>query len=323
MEFKTIIAQLESGECMISNQVSTPQVEHTTKNLVIFTVAAGLLLLTASVIFTPMILAIAAVSYVSAYIVEAGFAKFRKRPLDKAWFVTPMIFTLMLPPTAPLWMAAIGSSFGVFFGKAVFGGSGRNVFNPAVVGTLFLSFAFPPNMLTTWLNPVTNDVVSSATPLITLNRGIPFPYSFTELLLGNTAGSIGETFRLGILVLGIVLIVLKIADWRIPTFYLGTVFGLNLIGGLLLPGSFRDPVLSLLVGGLLFAAFFVATDPVSAPLKPSAKMIYGIGLGIITVVIRNFATFPEGIIFAVIIMNALSPMIDNMLSKQKEEEATQ
>ncbi|MBV1709547.1 MAG: RnfABCDGE type electron transport complex subunit D, partial [Erysipelothrix sp.] len=269
------------------------------------------------------VLLITVVSVIFAYLVEVLFSKVRKKPIDNAWIIVPLIFALMMPPTATWWMAAIGSTFGVFFGKAIFGGLGKNVFHPSVVGILFLYFAFPPYMLTKWLNPVTEDVVATATPLITLNRGIEFPYSVSDLLLGNVPGAIGETFRLGIIVLGLLLIVLKIIDWKAPLAFLTTIFVVNFAGGLLSPEKFRDPLLSLLVGGVMFAAFFLVSDASTAPKYPYSKIIYGVGIALITVIIRNFATFPEGVVFAVIIMNALAPIIDSMKINRKFSEVNQ
>ena len=262
------------------------------------------------------------VSLVFAYIIEYAFAKFRKKEFDQGWMVTPLVFTLLLPPTAPWWMAAIGATFAVFFGKAIFGGTGKTIFNPAAVGYLFLLFAFPSRMLTQWLNPVTNDIVSGATPLNALNRGIDFPWSLQDLMIGNILGSNGETFRIGISILGILLIILKVTDWKVPATYLATVFAINLVGGWLSPEKFRDPLLSLLVGGLLLGAFFMATDPVTAPQYNKSKILYGIGLGAITVIIRNFATFSEGVVFAIIIMNAIAPLIDSMKMNQQKGEVS-
>jgi RnfABCDGE-type electron transport complex D subunit len=308
---------------MISSQPATPNEVLSNKNLIVFASALGVLLLYATYIFGFNVLLITAISIAFAYLVEVVFAKFRKKTIENAWIIVPLIFALMMPPTATWWMAAIGSTFGVFFGKAIFGGLGKNVFHPSVVGILFLYFAFPPNMLTKWLNPVTEDIVSTATPLITLNRAIEFPYTVTDLLLGNVPGTIGETFRLGIIVIGLLMIVLKIIDWKAPLAFLSTIFIVNLVGGMLSPEKFRDPLLSLLVGGVLFAAFFLVPDSSTTPKYPYSKIIYGIGLGLITVIIRNFATFPEGVVFAVIIMNALAPIIDSMKINRKFSEVSQ
>jgi RnfABCDGE-type electron transport complex D subunit len=296
----------------------------TQKNLLIFTCALAFLMIGALIIFGWNVLLVVAVSYVVAFIVEYAFAKFRKRPIDRAWFVTPMVFALLMPPTAPWWMVMIGSFFGVFFGKAVFGGLGKNVFNPAIVGALFLTISFPNEMLTQWLNPSTG-IISTSTPLIALNRGVGFDYSLMDLMIGMVPGTIGETFRIAIIALGVLLILMKIVDWRIPLAFIGSVFLITLLGNFIDPVTFKDPVYSIFVGGLMFGAFFVATDPVTAPIRPWGRVIYGVGLGVITVIIRNFAAFPEGVIFAIIIMNATSGLIDNWKqpkeSNEKEVEA--
>jgi Na+-transporting NADH:ubiquinone oxidoreductase subunit B/electron transport complex protein RnfD len=257
------------------------------------------------------------VAYASALIVELLFSKIRQLKLDLGLLITPLIFTLILPPTLPLWIVAVGSSFGVFFGKAMFGGFGKNIFNPAIVGRLFITISFPAHMATMWLEPGT-DVITTATPLGVLNSGGDFSYTMMELLLGDVAGSVGETFRLGILIIGILLILLRIINWRIPVFFIGSVFLTTWIGGLIAPDMFRDPLLSIFVGGLLFGAFFVASDPITSPYTQKGRIFYGIGLGIITVVIRNFAAFPEGVMFAIIIMNAFAPQLDNLVKKRRD-----
>lgn len=284
------------------------------KKMIIFTAFLGVLLVASSLIFGVYVFAIAAVSYGASLTVEILFAKFRKKELDYGWMVTPLIFTLFLPPTLPLWMAVVGSSFGTFFGKSLFGGLGKNIFNPAVVGVLFITISFPADMATTWLDPI-SEVIKSTTPLIELNSGAAFNYSIAELMIGQVSGALGETFKLGIIVLGLALIVMRIIDWRIPVFYLGSVFAFTYIGHIIDPSTYKDPVLSLMVGGVMFAAFFVATDPVTSPELPSGRIVYAIGLGIITVIIRYYAAFSEGVIFAVIIMNAVAPLIDGWNSK--------
>ena len=303
---------------MILSHTSLPKEAFSLKTMIITTSALGLLALYATTIFGLNVLMMVVVSYLSALVIELMFAKGRKRPLDYGWFVNPMILALVLPPTSTWWMVMIGSMFGTFYGKAIFGGTGKNVFHPAAVGWVFLAFAFPTYMLTNWLNPITGDIVSTATPLIQLNAGVtPYPFTFLALLMGQHAGSTGETFRLGILILGLILILIKAIDWRIPLFYLGTVFVLNYLGLFLGLARFKDPLTSLLVGGLLFTAVFMASDPVTSPYHPYAKIFYGIGLGLITVVIRNFGAFPEGAMFALLIMNAVAPMLDSMKMNKK------
>jgi electron transport complex protein RnfD len=305
---------------MILNHTALPKETLSLRTMLIFTGALGVLLVAATIIFGWYVLAIAAVSYVFSFGVEYGVNKARKKPLDNGWMVTPLVFALLMPPTAPLWMVAIGSTFGTFFGKMLFGGLGKNLFNPALVGVLFITFAFPVLMNTEWLNPITN-VISSSTPISMLQArgGSLGSYTYLQLLLGNVPGVLGETFRLGIIILGLALMASKIIDWKLSVSLIATVFILNLLGTILLPQSnFKDPVASLLVGGLMFYSIFIVTDPVTAPYHPIAKVLYGVGIGIITVIIRNFATWPEGLIFAVIIMNAVAPMLDSLKINDKK-----
>lgn len=289
------------------------------KNLLIFSGSLVALLIVSAILYGIYVFAVAAVALVSGGLVELIFAKVRKLELDISWIVSPLVLTLMLPPTVKLWVVAVGAVFGVFFGKAIFGGLGKNIFNPAVVGVLFVTISFPSIITAAeWIHP-SIDGFAGATPLAMLNGSGDFTYLFKDLLLGNVPGSIGETFRLGIIILGVGLIVLKIANWRIPVFYLGSVLVLTALGYWLAPDVFPDPIMSLFVGGLLFGAFFVATDPVSAPLTNKGKIIYGVGLAFFTVLIRNLATFQEGVIFAIIIMNAIAPLIDDIFDKKKAE----
>ena len=291
----------------------------TKKNLLIFTGSLLILLVASAILYGLYVLAVAAVALVSGGLVEYLFAKVRKTEFDISWIVSPLVLTMMLPPTIKLWVVAVATVFGIFFGKAIFGGLGKNIFNPAVVGVLFVTISFP-SLITAaeWIHP-SIDGFAGSTPLAMLNRGGDFTYPLIDLLIGNVPGSIGETFRIGIIVLGIALLVLKVADWRIPVAFIGSFLGLTALGYWLAPASFPDPIISLFVGGLMFSAFFVATDPVSAPINPWGKIIYGIGIAFFTILIRNFATFQEGIIFAIILMNAIAPLIDGWFEKKPEE----
>lgn len=291
----------------------------TKKNLLIFTGSLLILLVASAILYGLYVLAVAAVALVSGGLVEYLFAKVRKTEFDISWIVSPLVLTMMLPPTIKLWVVAVATVFGIFFGKAIFGGLGKNIFNPAVVGVLFVTISFP-SLITAaeWIHP-SIDGFAGSTPLAMLNRGGDFTYPLIDLLIGNVPGSIGETFRIGIIVLGIALLVLKVADWRIPVAFIGSFLGLTALGYWLAPTSFPDPIISLFVGGLMFSAFFVATDPVTAPIKPWGKIIYGIGIAFFTILIRNFATFQEGIIFAIILMNAIAPLIDGWFEKKPEE----
>lgn len=263
------------------------------------------------------------VSYVVGVCTEWVFAIVKKDEIHEGIFVTCMIYPLTLPPNLPLWMVAVGIAFGVFFGKEVFGGTGRNIFNPALVGRLFITIAFPAYMASTWTDPTLTqgnwfnmnlvDATTSATPLVFIKAGEALPYDWWDLLLGAVPGSMGETFRLGIILAGIWLIGTKVASWRIPTAYLTTVLVLSSIGSVLFPGYVAIPAYQLLTGGLLYGAFFMATDPVSSPFTNTGKIIYGIGLGLLTVLIRSFSGYTEGVMFSIILMNAFGPLIDSYI----------
>jgi len=266
------------------------------------------------------------VSYIFGGIVEVMFAVVRKKEIHEGFLVTGLIFPLLLPPTVPLWVVAVGIIFGVFFGKEVFGGTGRNIFNPALVGRLFITVCFPAIMTTQWQQPFlkgfggflkyTSDAITSATPLISWKtQNVITPY--LDLLIGKTAGSIGETFRLGIILGGLFLIWTKVANWRIPFSYILSVFIFSAVGHTFLPQKIAPPLFQLLSGGVLFGAFFMATDPVTTPFTKTGKWIAGIMLGFLTVLIRSFSGYVEGVMFSIVLMNAFSPLIDSLVLSVK------
>lgn len=291
------------------------------KQAILFTLLLIPLIIAGIIYYGLYVLWILLVAFISCFIVEWMFSKLNKKKMNITFIVTPVIFTLLLPPTLPLWIVAVGSAFGVFFGKAIFGGFGKNIFNPAIVGRLFITISFPAYMATMWLDPKT-DAITTATPLGVLNKGSEFTYPIQDLLLGNVPGSIGETFRIGIIIIGLILIVLRIVNWRIPVAVIGSVFVFTWLGHLLAPNVFEDPMLSILVGSVLFGAFFIASDPITSPYTQTGRVLYGIGIGIITIIIRNFAAFPEGTMFAIIIMNGIAPQLDSMViaSQNKRSE---
>lgn len=309
------------------NDVNT-NVQHdkkTTLNLWIFAAALAILLILAVVFFGVHILLLTAVSFAVALLVEFAFAKGRKLPFDKEWMITPLVVVLILPPAVPAWLVGIATFFAVFFGKNIFGGSGKYIFFPALVGALFVLISFPVQMATSWQQPG-SDIMASATPLLSLNRGVtPYPFTLGELLLGQAPGSTGEIFRLGVIVLGLLLFILKVRDWKATASYLGVFFVLTAFIYFVFPDAAiaRDPIISLLSGGILFGAFFIASDPVLQPQTSFGKVLYGVGLALLTFVIRNFATFAEGVTFTLIIMSAISPLIDNVTVKKVESEAVE
>ncbi len=276
------------------------------KNVMIMTIALSILVLSATFIFGYQVLLVAAVSLISAFGVEVLFHKGRKIDFDSAWMIYPLLFTLLMPSSLELkyiWMVAVGSVFGTFFGKGIFGGSGKYVFNPALVGLLFVTITFPqyfPTMLVK-----TNEV------------GVN--YSVLDMFLGNTPGSFGETFRLGILILGIGLIVFKVIDWKIPFTIIYGVFFITIVGQMINPDIFPNALNNLLVGNLIFVSFFIATDHTTSPIHDWGKVIYGIGIAVIVVIIRYFGSYPEGTMFAIIIMSAIAPLIDNMYNQKIEK----
>jgi Na+-transporting NADH:ubiquinone oxidoreductase subunit B/electron transport complex protein RnfD len=288
------------------------------KNMYILTAFLVTLLIISAFIYSFYVVILGLVSVVVAGLVEYVFSYFRKKPFEKTGImVTPLILTLLMPPLLPIYMIAIGSFFSVFFGKMIFGGLGRNLFNPAIVGYLFLIITFPVELTTQYIVPGT-DLFTSATLLRDRSFGFSIT-NVTDVLLGEYAGTIGNTFKLGVIILGLGLIILKISDWRIPLSIVVSMVVFTFIFDAIYPENFHQGLMSIFVGGALFAAFFVATDPVSAPFTQRGKIIYGVGIAFITVIIRGLAAFPEGFIFAIIIMNSIAPMIDSMKWVQPKE----
>ena len=276
---------------------------------------------------------IIAVSYAAGFFVEFIFAVVRKHKIHEGFLVTGLIFPLVLPPTTPLWVVAVGVMFGVLFGKEMFGGTGRNIFNPALVGRLFITIAFPAIMTTSWLMPITNatftdkwltpfadttitNAITSATPLA-VYKTTGSMASIFDLLIGHTAGSMGETCRIAILIGGLFLIFTKVGNWRIPVTYFVSVFVFAAIGNHFLPERIAPPVFQLFTGGLMFGAFFMATDPVTSPFTCEGKYTFGILCGVLTVLIRSFSGYVEGVMFSIVIMNAFAPLIDHIVLSVK------
>jgi Na+-transporting NADH:ubiquinone oxidoreductase subunit B/electron transport complex protein RnfD len=289
--------------------------DKTFQNNSIFTLGLLVLLIYSSFVFGPYVYLIALAAVLSSVLVEYLFHKTRKLPFKSSVLITPLILTLMVPPTLPIWMAIVGSVFGTFFAKSLFGGEGRYIFHPAVVGILFLIITFPAHMNTSWLNPVTDAIQTFRT--VDSAQYSPFPtalYDFGDLLLGFTPGSTGETFRLGILLIGVAFMILKIIDYKIVVSYLGFFIVFTLLFNLF--SGPRDVLYSVFTGTVVFASIFVIPDPTTAPKHQWARVLYGTGLALLTVIIRVYAAFPEGVIFAIIIMNAVSPLLDSLFVKE-------
>ena len=235
--------------------------------------------------------------------------------IPEAIFVSCVLFTLVLPSTVPLWVAAVGIAFGVFFGKGVFGGFGKNIFNPALVGRCFVFISFPSSMTVSWATPFAGfpggfvryttgvDAISAATPLV--QKGV----DITRLFLGQIAGSSGEISSLLILLAAIYLVYTKTASLRIMLS--GTVAFLGLSTILYTTGAPAvNPLVALFTGGFLFAIVFMATDPITAPRDKTAQIFFGALIGLLALTIRSFSNFREGAMFAVLLGNTFGPLIE-------------
>ncbi len=272
-------------------------------------------------------------SVVSCLFFEWAITKFLLRRdascvLDGSAMVTGLLLGFNLPSNLPVWIIVIGALVTIGIGKMTFGGLGQNPFNPALVGRVFLLISFPVQM-TSWPVPgnVTQyvDATTGATPLALIAMGkvneLP-PVS--DLLLGNIGGSLGEVSALCLLIGCAFLLWRRIITWHIPVSILGTVFVLTGLLWLANPSVYPDPVSSLLTGGLMLGACFMATDYVTSPMTHKGQVIYGICIGLLTVVIRAWGAYPEGMSFAILIMNAFTPLINNYcrpsrFGKVKEE----
>ncbi len=252
-------------------------------------------------------LSVMGVSIGAAILTEYLCKRLRGKPfvMDGSAIVTGLLFALVLPPTMSLWMVALGSIFAIAIVKEAFGGLGHNIFNPALAARAFMSVSFPMKM-TSWVRPMGFgvDAITSATPL---SESFAWQAGQTSLyqamFLGNTAGSIGETSALLILIGGAFLIGRGVINWRIPAIYIGTV-------ALIALGFGEDPLFHILAGGLMLGAFFMATDYVTSPLTNRGKIIFSVALGVLTMIIRHFAGMPEGVCYSILFMNAITPLID-------------
>lgn len=255
---------------------------------------------------------------------------------DLSAVVTGVILALSLPPALPLWTAAIGSVIAIVVGKMAFGGLGANVFNPAMVGRAFLTASFGV-LMTTWTVPATidpqlprvaptndlMDIRTQATPLAWSKMaikdengaGIYSERQFTSTIKGNVAGSLGETSAIAALIGGIYLLLRRTVDIHIPLAVILSAFLFAGIAWLVDSDAYIQPFYHLTSGALLFGAFFIATDPVTAPLTRRGMWLFGIGVGAITILIRIVGEYPEGFMFAVLLMNGVTPLIDRLFRK--------
>ena len=234
---------------------------------------------------------------------------------DLSAVVTGILLTCVMPSNAPWWVGLIGSFFAIVVVKQLYGGIGKNFLNPALAGRAFLSAAYAVHM-TSWAVPTTlRDVVDTATmatPLSYMHAGQALPeyFNFTNMFLGGIPGSIGEISALALIIGGLYLIARKVITWRIPVSFIGTVAVLTLIFGCEGYSNVDWMLYNLLSGGLMIGAFFMATDYATSPVNLGGQILYGIGCGAITVLIRYFGSYPEGVSYAILIMNCCTWAID-------------
>ncbi len=249
-------------------------------------------------------------------VVEAVSMLILRRPVritDGSAVVTGLILAMSLPGTAPWYVTVIGASAGIFLGKVVFGGLGQNIFNPAMVGRAFVMIAFPAAMGAAGYVDAHSPVqaVTQATPLTALKQmgqGTPL----TALLLGNTNGSLGETSALACLLGGMYLVIRRTASWEIPAGILAAAGLISAAVNHFGPGTPWDVWHHLAGGALLFGAFYIATDPVTSPLTSRGKWIFGVGIGVLVMILRYLSGYPEGVMFSILLMNAAVPLINRL-----------
>lgn len=285
----------------------------------------------------------------SAWLAEAACLWLAGKPLapylsDNSAVLTGWLLALTLPPWAPWWIAVVGAVFAIVVGKHVFGGLGQNLFNPAMLARVALLIAFPVEM-TSWVAPAPIDSANSPDLLTslgiifgthaipdamsaattqghtkteftlghTLSQSLPADFLNQDRLLGLASGSLGETSALLILAGGLLLLAKRIIRWHIPVAMLGTLTVLSLVMNQIDPERYAEPMFHLLSGGVMLGAFFIATDLVTSPNTALGQFIFGAGCGALTYLIRTWGNFPEGVAFAVLLMNTLVPIIDHYI----------
>lgn len=292
--------------------------EKTVSGLMLDVVVALMPAVVASVVyFGTRAFAIIVASVASAVLSEVLYEKAVKREVtirDYSAVITGVLLAMNMPPRVPLWIPVIGSAFAIVVAKQLFGGLGYNFVNPALAGRAFVMAAWPLHMTRDWLKPGFFggiDAAAQATPLAVLKGSAQGALpGIWDMLIGNRAGCLGETSVVAILLGGLYLIWREVIDWRIPLGYIGTVFVLTWVWGK--PGALfqGNAVYHILSGGLFLGAFFMATDYVTSPVTSRGRLIMGIGCGIITVLIRLWGGYPEGVSYSILLMNLLTPLID-------------
>ena len=255
-----------------------------------------------------LILIVAAI--ISAGFFEWLYEKITKKPVtinDLSAVVTGLLLAMNLPASAPVWVAIVGSAFAIIFAKQLFGGLGQNFINPALAGRAFLLASYPTEM-TTWVVPngLAADAATYATPLAQLKNGT-LDASLGQLVLGQVGGTIGETCAIALIIGGIYLLYKHVISWKIPVIYIATVFILFAVIG---RHGMRMPLQEIFAGGVMLGGIFMATDYASSPVTPKGQVIFAVGAGLLTYLIRTFGGYPEGVSYSILIMNCCVPLIE-------------
>ncbi|MDY0104028.1 MAG: RnfABCDGE type electron transport complex subunit D [Lentimicrobium sp.] len=253
---------------------------------------------------------------------------------DGSALVTGILLAFNVPGNLPAWILVIGALVSIGIGKMSFGGLGKNPFNPALIGRVFLLISFPVQM-TSWPKPTAvfapgvTDAITGPTTLGMIKEGLTAGKTVQEVmaspafpgyvndLMGMQGGSLGEISALALLLGAIYMLSRKIITWHIPTAYIGSAVVFSGILWLIDPTQFIDPLMHLLAGGMILGVFFMATDMVSSPMTPKGQIVFGVGAGLLTIIIRVWGAYPEGVSFAILIMNAFTPLINNAFKPKR------
>ncbi len=281
------------------------------------------------------VLVVTGVAVISSLIFEFLIQKFLLKKeqsiSDGSAIVTGVLLAFCLPVNIPLWMVVIGSLVSIGIGKMTFGGLGNNPFNPALIGRVFLFVSFPVQM-TSW--PIPNgfetsftDAITGSTPLGIVKEGMRISENMNsvvanlpsnmEMLYGNMGGSLGEIAALALIIGFLYMLITKVISWHIPVTIISAVVVFTGIMWLIDPTANANPVFHLLTGGLLLGSIFMATDYVTSPMTHKGMILFAIGIGLLTVIIRRFGAYPEGVQFAILIMNAFVPLINTYLKPKR------
>ncbi len=250
---------------------------------------------------------------------------------DGSAIITGILLAFNVPANLPLGLMVIGSAVAIGMGKMTFGGLGKNPFNPALVGRIFLLISFPVQM-TTWpkpnpLNTKLTDVITGPTPLAVIKEGVdqgervsellPQVPDYTELLVGSMGGSLGEVSAIALILGGVYMLARRIISWHIPVSFLASAAVFAAIFWQINPEIYADPLFHMLAGGMMLGAIYMATDYSTSPMAPGGMIIFGVGCGLLTMIIRLFGAYPEGVAFSILIMNSFVPLINRAFKPKR------